>query len=106
MTEGRSEEGGSVTLMVPWLERRQDQDNVYGKGKQFDSPEDQEAHIRTWLRDKAKFPEAAEKLKIKWYTAWHSKVENSIYSMGDITALIPAEEVDIMILEEPEHLNW
>ena len=26
--------------------------------------------------------------------------------MGDITALIPKEEIDICILEEPEHLNW
>ena len=26
--------------------------------------------------------------------------------MGDITALISEDEVDICILEEPEHLNW
>jgi digalactosyldiacylglycerol synthase len=106
MTEGRSEAGGSVTLMLPWLERRQDQEEVYGAGRLFDTPEEQELHIRTWLREKAKMSDASEKLKIEWYTAWQSKSENSIYSMGDITALIPAEEVDICILEEPEHLNW
>jgi digalactosyldiacylglycerol synthase len=26
--------------------------------------------------------------------------------MGDITALVPDEEADFCILEEPEHLNW
>jgi len=106
MTEGRSEAGGSVTLMLPWLEREQDRDSVYGAKRNFDSPKEQEAYIRNWLVEKAKYPEASEKLKIEWYTAWQNKVENSVYSMGDITAKIPAEDVDIMILEEPEHLNW
>ena len=31
---------------------------------------------------------------------------HSIFPMGDITGLIPDEEADICILEEPEHLNW
>jgi digalactosyldiacylglycerol synthase len=30
----------------------------------------------------------------------------SILPIEDITALIPPEEADICILEEPEHLNW
>jgi hypothetical protein len=106
MTEGRNEAGGSVTLMLPWLERRQDQETVYGKDKIFESCEEQERYVRDWLRDTAKLPKASEELNIEWYTAWQSKVENSIYSMGDITALIPEEAVDICILEEPEHLNW
>ena len=106
MTEGRNEAGGSVTLMLPWLERRLDQENVYGKDRLFESCEEQERYVRDWLRDTAKLPKASEELNIEWYTAWQNKVENSIYSMGDITALIPAEAVDICILEEPEHLNW
>ncbi|KAL7580794.1 hypothetical protein ACA910_001072 [Epithemia clementina (nom. ined.)] len=106
MLEGRQEMGGSVTLMLPWLERRADQERVYGPGSVFETPEDQEAYIRTWLRDSANMPEASEQLRIRWYTAWQNRAENSIYSMGDITALIPAEDVDICILEEPEHLNW
>jgi len=106
MTHGRSEVGGSVTLMLPWLERRQDQEAVYGSNRIFEDPEAQETYIREWLRDSAKLPIASEELKIKWYSAWQNKVENSLYSMGDITALIPAEDVDICILEEPEHLNW
>jgi len=106
MLEGREDAGGSVTLMIPWLERRQDQEHVYGAQKLFETPAQQEEYIRTWLRDTAGLPEASEKLRIEWYTAWQNKVENSLYSMGDITALIPEDEVDIMILEEPEHLNW
>ena len=106
MTEGRKEAGGSVTLMLPWLERRQDQEAVYGAHRIFETPEAQEEYVRTWLRETAKLVEASEILNIKWYTAWRSKAEDSVYSMGDITALIPAEAVDICILEEPEHLNW
>jgi len=26
--------------------------------------------------------------------------------MGDVSALIPEEEADVCVLEEPEHLNW
>eukprot|EP00429_Kryptoperidinium_foliaceum_P007035 CAMPEP_0176007814 /NCGR_PEP_ID=MMETSP0120_2-20121206/3426_1 /TAXON_ID=160619 /ORGANISM="Kryptoperidinium foliaceum, Strain CCMP 1326" /LENGTH=688 /DNA_ID=CAMNT_0017340585 /DNA_START=181 /DNA_END=2244 /DNA_ORIENTATION=+ len=106
MTTGRTEAGGSVTLMLPWLEREQDRDSVYGKERDFDTQEEQEAFIRRWLSDKAKLPDASKELNIEWYTAWQNKAENSLYSMGDITALISADDVDIMILEEPEHLNW
>lgn len=104
MLDGRKERGGSVTLMLPWLERRADQERVYGTNSVFETPQDQESYIRTWLRESANMPEASEDLRIRWYTAWQNKVENSIYSMGDITALIPAEDVDICILEEPEHM--
>jgi len=106
LTKGRKEAGGSVTLMLPWLERQSDQERVYGVNKTFETPDGQEEYIRTWLRESAGMQEASEDLKIRWYTAWQNRVENSIYSMGDLTALSPADEVDICILEEPEHLNW
>ena len=106
LTHGRAAAGGSVTLMLPWLERRADQEKVYGTDQTFESPSEQEAYIRDWLRNAANMPEAATDLRIRWYTAWQNPAENSIYSMGDITALIPPDEVDICILEEPEHLNW
>ncbi|KAL3902315.1 MAG: hypothetical protein SGILL_010867, partial [Bacillariaceae sp.] len=92
MTQGRKEAGGSVTLMVPWLERRQDQERVYGKDKVFESPEAQEEYIRKWLRDSANMAEASEELNVEWYTAWQNRAENSVYSMGDITAGIPEDE--------------
>lgn len=106
MTRGRKEAGGSVTLMLPWLEKETDQIRVYGAGNTFNSTDAQEEYIRTWLREDANMPQESEDLRIRWYTAWQNPAENSVYGMGDIIALIPADEVDICILEEPEHLNW
>lgn len=106
LTKGRAKQGGRVTLMLPWLERMSDQERVYGKAKSFQTQDEQEQHIRTWLRDTAGMADASKELEIIWYTAWLERAENSIYSMGDITALVSAEDHDICILEEPEHLNW
>jgi hypothetical protein len=106
LTRGRKDAGGSVTLMLPWLERPDDQKRVYGETNAFQTPEDQEANIRIWLRESANMPQESEDLIISWYTAWQNPVENSVYSMGDITSLIPGDSIDICILEEPEHLNW
>jgi hypothetical protein len=106
LCKGRKEAGGSATLMLPWLERREDQERVYGADKTFDKPEDQEEYVRNWLKNSAKMVDASEELNIEWYTAWQNRVENSVYSMGDIVATISEDDVDIMVLEEPEHLNW
>ncbi len=89
MTNGREEKGGKVTLMLPWLEREADRDKIYGKDRDFDTSEEQEECIRTWLREKAGLKKASEVLNIAWYIGRHETLENSIYSMGDITALIP-----------------
>jgi hypothetical protein len=97
----RTDAGGGVSLMLPWLERQSDQDRVYGQSKGFASKEEQTEYIRAWLRESAGLRLASEDLNIEWYTAWQNPVENSIYSMGDITALIPEDACDIMILEEP-----
>ena len=77
-----------MTLMLPWLERMSDQKKIYGASKSFESQEDQEEYIRTWLRETAGMKDASEQLKIMWYTAWENPAENSVYAMGDITALI------------------
>jgi hypothetical protein len=106
LTRGRKERGGNVTLMLPWLERKIDQISVYGPKNLFETPEDQEHYIRKWLNESAQLEPESVDLNIAWYTAWQNKVENSIYSMGDITATISTSIPDICILEEPEHLNW
>ena len=107
-------------VFVRWQERRWgkchsydsvvgtevDQLNVYGANNVFDTPADQERYIRNWLNQSANLKKASVDLNIAWYTAWQNKVENSIYSMGDITASIDEKYIDICILEEPEHLNW
>lgn len=93
LSNGRREVGGSVTLMLPWVERDSDQKRVYGSERRFETPEDQERYIRSWLHDTANMKEASEELNIKWYTAWQEVLENSLYSMGDIIGLIPVSVV-------------
>jgi len=106
LSTGRKQAGGSVTIMLPWVERPDDQKRIYGEEAKFAGPEDQEQFIRKWLRETANMKDASEELNIRWYTAWQEVLENSLYSMGDIIGLIPEEECDICVLEEPEHLNW
>jgi hypothetical protein len=45
-------------------------------------------------------------LKILFYPAKYHEGFGSIFPSVDICALIPEEEADCAILEEPEHLNW
>ena len=97
MCAGRAEVGGSVTILLPWLERDADQTRVYGKGKAFKSRGEQEKYVRSWLCDTAGMEDASTELRIRWYTAWQERAENSIYSMGDITSLIPEDEADICV---------
>jgi digalactosyldiacylglycerol synthase len=92
LTNGRKQAGGKVTLMLPWLENRVDQEKVYGKDRAFDTVEDQEEYVRTWLRETAAMKDASEELNIAWYPARQEPAENSIYSMGDITALVPVSD--------------
>lgn len=40
------------------------------------------------------------------YEARYHQIAGCIFPMGDITRLIPDEEADVCIMEEPEHLNW
>merc|ERR1711871_162087 len=66
----------------------------------------QRNYIRQWLIENAKIPSAAEKLNIVFYSATYHDEYHSIFPMGDITSLIPDDEADVCIMEEPEHLNW
>lgn len=97
MCAGRAEAGGSVTILLPWLERNADQIRVYGEGRAFKSRGEQEKFVRNWLRDTAGMGVPSTELRIRWYTAWQERAENSIYSMGDITSLIPEDEADICV---------
>jgi len=59
-----------VTLVVPWLELEEDRQELYGKV--FQDEEEQEDYIRTWLREDADMPDAADPntgLKIRFYPA-------------------------------------
>ena len=45
-------------------------------------------------------------MHILFYSAQYYKSFGSIFPTEDICSLIPKEEADVAILEEPEHLNW
>ena len=97
-----------VTLVIPWLELEQDRKDLYQKND-FQSPQEQEAYLRTWLTEEADMPDVADPetgLRILFYPARYHADLSSIFAMGDITSLISDDRADICILEEPEHLNW
>lgn len=50
--------------------------------------------------------EEEKNLKIIFYESKYYESFGSIFVKEDICALIPEEEADVAILEEPEHLNW
>ena len=96
-----------VTLVVPWLELDEDQLVLYGRV--FQDEQEQEDYIRGWLRDNADMPDAADPvtgLKIRFYPARYHPGLGSIFAMGDMCSLLPDDEADVCILEEPEHLNF
>lgn len=59
---------GKVTLMVPWLER-EDQDVAFPPGVRFNTPDEQRAYVKKWLIEDAHLPLGAERLEISFYTA-------------------------------------
>mmetsp|Transcript_10417 Transcript_10417/g.39407 ORF Transcript_10417/g.39407 Transcript_10417/m.39407 type:complete len:635 (-) Transcript_10417:131-2035(-) len=95
---------GKVTLYLPWLELEQ-QRIVFPNNITFDAPFQQEVYIRKWL-DRANLGEEQRGMNIRFYRATHVKSFGSVFPTQDIVSLIPNEDADICILEEPEHLNW
>jgi hypothetical protein len=58
------------------------------------------------LLQSTKHTEEEKKLKILFYPSKYNSGFGSIFPSVDICSLIPEDEADIAILEEPEHLNW
>ena len=104
LTRGRPK--NYVTLMVPWLETKEEQAKVYGKDNSFDTMDDQEAWIRKYSDERVHCKEEAANLQIKFYPALYHDLFGSIFATVDICSIIPQDEADIAILEEPEHLTW
>lgn len=79
---------------------------VFPNKATFADPEEQESYIRDWLRHKAGMAQEADLINIHFYAGRYQPEYGSIFPAGDVTQLIPDEEADALILEEPEHLNW
>lgn len=94
-----------VTLVIPWLELPEDQEKVYN-GQIFNSTCEQEAYVREWLKNQANMTDAAHNLNIVFYNARYHAGLGSVFAMGDIIEQLPQDELDVCILEEPEHMNW
>ena len=95
-----------VTLVVPWLELPEDQQDLYGHV--FENPAAQEAYIRNWLKEQAEMPDVAcseTGLHIVFYPARYHAGLRSIFAMGDMLRVIEEENtpLDVCVLEEPEH---
>ncbi|KAH8098144.1 digalactosyldiacylglycerol synthase [Aureococcus anophagefferens] len=118
LTAGRPD--GAVTLYLPWLEPER-QHEVY-KDIRFETRGDQARYVAAWVRDTAGMAEAAERLRIAFYDAHYHTPQGSIYPMGRTVEALPRADFrrydggggaeagawapDVVVLEEPEHLNW
>ncbi|KAK9121547.1 hypothetical protein Syun_019164 [Stephania yunnanensis] len=91
-----------VSLVIPWLSVK-DQELVYPNNITFSSPMQHETYVRRWLEERTQFISG---FNICFYPAKFSRDKRSILAVGDITKVIPDEEADIAVLEEPEHLTW
>jgi len=98
----RGDETREVTLLVPWLATK-DQKIVYPRRTLFETPKEQEEYIMEWARKRVGFE---PKITIAWYPGRYATDKGSIVPVGDIALRIPAENRDVAILEEPEHLCW
>uniref|UniRef100_A0A6N2MSL3 Digalactosyldiacylglycerol synthase n=1 Tax=Salix viminalis TaxID=40686 RepID=A0A6N2MSL3_SALVM len=91
-----------VTLVIPWLSL-QHQKLVYPNNITFASPSEQQVYVRQWLQERVSFSPG---FSIRFYPAKFAVDKRSILAVGDISEVIPDEEADVAVLEEPEHLTW
>ena len=106
LTRGRPEH--HVTLVIPWLDDVASRIKLYGAQNSFAAggQKEQEAWIRTYCRERAHCEEEEKNMNILFYSAVYQKSFGSIFPTVDICSLIPDNEADVAILDEPEHLNW
>jgi hypothetical protein len=102
LARGRPKDG--VTLVVPWLDSEPDQRKLYGQA--FDKPDSQEAWIREYCRSRCHCPDEESRMRVRFWKGTYNDGFGSIFPTEDICSLIPEDEADVAILEEPEHLNW
>lgn len=98
-----SELGYSVCVIFPWLDNTKDQFRLYERV--FNSQWEQAAYIREWILRNSN---SRSQIDLLWYDAVYEPNIGCIIQKNkeDITCIVPSYRRDIVILEEPEHLNW
>ena len=102
--------GGSVALVIPWLESESDRIKLYGSQNSFSNGptgiQQQETWIRNYSSERCGMALESKQLQLIFYPAFYLAGFGSIFPKVDLCNFIPRELVDVAILEEPEHLNW
>lgn len=110
--------GHDVVLFLPWASR---EDQVHIFPTPFVSPAEQATFVLRWLEDRR--VETGERLCIAFYDSHYHAPHHSLYPMGETLELVQDHRLvrygpfgnecsssvwkpDLIILEEPEHLNW
>ena len=101
--------GHTVSLLIPWLEAVEARKALYGNkdNEWFESSTEQEAWIRRYCVERCNASQTTvDQLRIQFWPGVYQESFGSIFPTEDICSLIPRDEADVCILEEPEHLNW
>jgi digalactosyldiacylglycerol synthase len=91
-----------VTLVIPWL--APSEQKIIHPSIVFDSPEEQSAYVRKWVKERCGFEPS--NLKMDFYPGRYHTDKYSILPVGDVSEYITDKSHDVAVLEEPEHLNW
>jgi hypothetical protein len=108
--------GHAVTLLVPWLPPgAQAAARLFPGGEVFPTPAAQRARLLADLAKRTPFPlppaadcapeTGSHKFKVVFYAGRYDAALGSILPEEDIQLLVP-RPVDLVVLEEPEHLTW
>ncbi|GJP57075.1 hypothetical protein CLOM_g16110 [Closterium sp. NIES-68] len=92
-----------VLLLLPWIPPSDQR--VVHPAHVFDTRAQQEAFVREWIHKRLGFEPV---FRISFYDAWYDPRKGSIFPLdrSDVSECVPDEEVDVAVLEEPEHLTW
>ncbi len=102
---------GKVTLVIPWLIHKSQSDKLFGpniitSSNRTTGQNQQIEWIKNYAIQQCNMEKEMNHLHILFYDATYWPAFGSIFPSVDICNLIPKDEADVAILEEPEHLNW